>query len=191
MKNNQELVTFILMHAEKYSWRAYGLGLLRLDISRELKLHIWNDSLSKIGVTRIHTHPWGFDSIVLCGMMKQRRLERSKLGGQHFTEAIIRCGAGACITSEPKPVMLVPNSEECIRPGQLYSQCSDEIHLSYPEDDTVTLIRRHPFRDTEDKASVFYLAGTSFVSAEPRPATFDEVVHVVSRALVKLKEEIR
>jgi hypothetical protein len=55
------------------------------------------------------------------------------------------------------------------------------IHETDAEDGTVTIIRKTPTGD--DSARVFWKVGTTWGSAEPRPATPDEVRLVSERAL--------
>ena len=71
---------------------------------------------------------------------------------------------------------------EIYNAGDSYEQESDEIHLSMPDDGTVTIINR-TFKDDVDHASVFWRMDENFVSAEPRDATRDEVSAITQHSL--------
>lgn len=83
------------------------------------------------------------------------------------------------------PVYLSELSSVTYGLGCFYEQRARDIHASYPEDGTVTIISRH-FHENTEHARVFYPIGTEWVSAEPRPATYEEVQHGVLAALVQL-----
>ena len=65
---NRTLVRTILEHAEDYPWVMQEIGLLglRLDDTREYRLHVWDPS-SSAGEPPIHDHPFDFTSTVIAG----------------------------------------------------------------------------------------------------------------------------
>ncbi len=52
---------------EAFEWSLQGFGMLRLYLSKEVRLHVWDDRYAVKNVTTIHTHPWHFRSTVLFG----------------------------------------------------------------------------------------------------------------------------
>lgn len=170
----------ILDRATDLEWSVQGLGMLRHYLTPEVRLHIWLHRFMVPNVTVIHSHPWDFRSYIVSGEVRQHRYTLGA-SGEPFTEQTIRCGAGACVMTQPKPVFLFAGSLEVYRPGHWYEQEADEIHFSSPVDGTVTLVERH-FRADTEHAQVFYQT-PAFVSAEPRPATPDEISIGVRAAL--------
>lgn len=79
---------------------------------------------------------------------------------------------------------LTPNEPETYEAGDAYRQEASEVHHTSYEDGTVTLVSREFLPDTEH-ANVYFRADGSWVSAEPRDATPDEVSAFVERALLR------
>lgn len=56
-----------------FQWSIQGLGMLRLYLSEETRMHVWS-SLGRISdVSPLHTHPWSFNSIVVAGKVINKR----------------------------------------------------------------------------------------------------------------------
>lgn len=181
IKNNHEIIETILSSPERYDgWSLQGFGLLRLYLTKELRLHVWDARFAIKDVSLIHTHPWDFESYVLSGRLTNFRYE--KVAGDTHLGCVIQCGENAQLKNEPEPCHLKEVSKEILFGGQTYHQKADEIHLSQPADGTVTLIERTFKADTEHAWS-FWSKGAEWTSAAPRPATKEEVKWITSKAL--------
>lgn len=184
---NKALVKAILEHADSYEWSVQGLGMLRLYLGDEYRLHIWHRDLQVEGVTEIHDHPWGFNSQVIVGGICNHRYEFFTDGIKHLAQPYTRgelfCGTGGGLTGVMVHGLLFKKAEDEYYEGQYYKQKYDEIHRTDFIDGTVTLIQRDFSQEDKDHAHVFWKIGEQFVSAEPRPATKEEVFKTVKAAL--------
>ncbi len=188
-KHTRLLVENILIRPEGFDWTVQGLGILRIYLSKAVRLHIWDMSLRVPGVSALHTHPWDLASTVVAGRYKQHRyLETAKLPNpsyaekQTFRTCEIQCGENACVTTESAEIELTECPIEIVPEGGSYFQKAEEIHLSCPEDGTVTLIER-TFKEDTEHARVFWRGVGGWVDAKPRPATELEIKDVTLRAL--------
>lgn len=185
---SKSLVKSILEHADAYDWTVQGLGMLRTYIEPELRLHLWNSGLVYDDVSTMHTHPWNFHSLIISGRVRQHRYVKpldqigSPPGVVQWQEQKIKCGVGGCLVDTPRLVKLIEMPEEIYRPGDTYHQSAAEIHTSFPDDGTVTLIEREMLDDTEH-AYVYFPVDQEWVSAEPRPATDAEISEAVTCAM--------
>lgn len=187
-------VRTILAHPEAYEWTIQGLGMMRLYLSDEIRLHVWDHSLAVPGVTEIHNHPWDFTSHIIAGQMTNHVYiagarhgdYSSKPGFEPYQKAVLLCGTGQ-LDPIREEVWLEPwkpdGSGAVYLPGDIYYQNHWEIHRSEFVDGTVTLIVRRFTQADRDHAEVFWPRGDRFGSAEPRIATSEEVTQVSARAL--------
>lgn len=179
----KQLVKMILKSAGSYSWSLQGLGMLRLYLSEEIRLHVWNFDFAFPNASTMHTHPWDFESLVVAGELEQTRyIENENIEGDVFNTATILCGEGGCIMSEPEKIKLSSCPMEHYVEGQTYTERAEEIHESFPLKGTVTLVTRR-FRQDRDHAKVFRKPDSGWVSAEPRSATDGEVEEITRLAL--------
>lgn len=168
-------------------WSVQGLGMLRLYLTPEVRLHIWHQRFRVPGVSAIHDHPWDFRSYIASGVVRQYRYVEGPGHGASgqpllpFMRQTIRCGPGGCAIEQPVPALLRRQPLEEFRAGDWYEQFADEIHESRPEDGTVTIVERH-FRSDTEHAHV-YFDGPEWVSAEPRPALQSEIAYGIVAAL--------
>jgi hypothetical protein len=174
----------LLNHALDMPWTVQGFGLLRLHMGNH-RLHLWDERLMVPGVSMIHDHAqWGLTSLVIKGSIINQRYEasgRDPHPTHHYVHIVGGHGRDS-FQHEPRTVLLTPRHPELILTGMSYSQTPGEIHESKPEPGgTVTLMTKRP-TDT-DQAIVFWEIGSEWVSAQPRPATRDEVSAAVSRVL--------
>jgi hypothetical protein len=187
-KHTRLLVENILIRPDGFDWTVQGLGIMRIYLSKAVRLHIWDTSLRVPGVSALHTHPWDLWSTVVAGRYRQYRyVETSKLqyqvsNSEKFRVCEIKCGENACVTTEPTEIELAEMPIEVLIEGQSYQQLVDEIHVSCPEDGTVTLIER-TFKEDTEHARVFWRGTGGWVDAKPRPATEREITDVTQRAL--------
>jgi hypothetical protein len=192
-------VRAILEKGEHYPWQKQGLGMLRLYLSPETRLHVWDSRLRVPDVSTIHDHPWDFRSYVVAGSLVNVRFRRPANAGEigscsahapnvafcrEYRVTRIRCGPGGCAVDPPTPERLHQSgTPDSVRVGGWYEQRADEIHESRPADGTVTLVERH-FRADTEHANVYHLTPT-WVSAEPSAATWDEAGPIVRDALAR------
>lgn len=179
----------ILENAHAYTWTTQGLGMLRMYLTpdKSLRLHIWHGALCDPRASRLHNHPWDFDSLIVSGKIGNVRYVRTTIGDP-WMQNTITCGPGGCEVSVPKQVRLKQSYLETYTTGGKYSQLADEIHDTQPSNGTVTIIRRTFHEDTE-RANVFFKPGEKWYSAEPRCATPDEIEMVVAAALYLIRRE--
>jgi len=183
MNTTQLIVRKLLEKASWLEWSVQGLGMLRTYLSRETRLHVWHSAFKVPNVSTIHDHPWDFESRVIVGRITNRVYGRDLSLDPSHTLARIKCGeGGGLIPGSEESLGLRLVSEETYTPGEMYDEIADVLHESVPEDGTVTIVTRRFRRDTEH-ARVCYPIGTSWVSAEPRPATADEIATGVKAAL--------
>jgi hypothetical protein len=131
----------------------------------------------------MHTHPWDFRSYVVAGKVINCRFveaEQKTVYGTYKRQTI-KCGIGGGLIGEPEEVNLWMKDPEVYSESEVYFEEAEEIHLSMPEDGTVTLVKRE-FKDDVDHAYVFWLDG-EWGSAEPREATREEISMTLTHSL--------
>lgn len=178
-------------------WSVQGLGMLRLYLSRNktVRLHVWDRSLLVVGAAPAHTHPWDFSSLVVAGRMRNQRYdvvapddESLETRGPHvswWNGTEILCGPGTHQTAPgAERVRLKELDMETYYPGETYKQERAEIHQSFPEDGTVTIVTR-TFGPDPDHARVYWRGpeGSPWISAEPHAADPNTVRTVLLRSL--------
>lgn len=187
MMMNKLLIKKILEQAEHYEWSLQGLGMLRLYLDANTRLHVWDKRHAFPGASPIHDHlQWALNSTIISGgMVNVRYVEQLKARANQMTHMVgtLKAGYGCYFKDEPKPTRLVQCEPEHYLPGHSYWQRAAEIHESCPENGTVTLMRKSPTDDNES-ARVFWPIGTEWGSAEPRPATLAEVRVITQYALM-------
>lgn len=186
---NKLLVKNILEKADQYNWTLQGLGMLRLYLSDEVRLHVWDDRYKVPNVSALHDHPWDFESTIIAGAVNQYRYDIAYpfYGTEGLLPAwmvTIKCGVGAEVLTGARAVFLHRHSKEMYVEGDKYTQRSEEIHESLPLRGTVTIVERK-FCGNRENARVFYMEGSEWVSAEPRPATREEVRRITEHALAR------
>jgi hypothetical protein len=193
MNEHKLLVKAILEKAPWYPWSWQGFGMLRLYISDELRLHVWDPENATPEVSTIHNHPWDFESEVIVGSIVNYKFEQYLVDpsasspqplGRLFRRATILCSPGGGMTTEPELVELMRQAPAVYVSGDVYRQTAAEIHESIPTPGTVTLVRR-VFGADKDHAQVFWPAEHKWVSAEPVIATHTHI-HVAIRKALKL-----
>jgi hypothetical protein len=185
-----------------WEWTLQGLGMLRLYLGtdKQVRLHVWDDRFIFWPTpSELHTHPWHMYSLVIAGEVFNTRYTdeepdtylRGKGMSPRQWEPIpmmrqsILCGIGGGLQEEPSaavPITLYEQPEERIIAGQVYKQRADEIHRSRPLCGTVTIVTRHNTADA-DYADVFWPEGTEWITAEPRPASPEEVYDILTNSL--------
>jgi hypothetical protein len=182
----KSLVKKILEHPLRYDWTLQGLGMLRLYLDDERRMHVWDDRYSVDDVSQMHTHPWNFESFIVAGeVTNQLYHEVSNTvmpeGSLQYNKQKIFCGTGGGLIGEPEKTWLAARRPNTYGEGCTYYELADEIHISNPKRGTVTIVTREFLADN-DHAYVFWKNG-DWVSAEPRPATKGEIVAICDNSL--------
>jgi hypothetical protein len=156
------------------------LGMLRLYLSDEVRLHVWNEDFKFKDASTMHTHPWNFHSFIVAGGITNTVYAPYQKGNA-YNRIKIKCGEGCEILSDPEKVHLAPIPTS-YGAGEMYTQQALEIHDSSPLKGTVTIVTR-TFLEDRDHAFVFYPINGQWNTAEPRPATEDEIIAITSQSL--------
>lgn len=201
MNAKTALTKALLENPLNREWSIQGLGMLRtyLDDDHRIRLHVWTTAHAEhVKASDLHTHPWDFHSDVVAGIVTNIRYlplpegEHGELiiNAAQWQQQMIRCGEGGGLVGDPEIVWLAESAPErygsssrVLRPSG-YEQRAEEIHRSSPEDGTVTIITRKFNSDTEH-AHVYFPVGEEWISAEPRPATDEEILMICNNALEK------
>ena len=182
------LVQSILLNPHVHNWTLQGFGMLRtyLPGPENLRLHVWDNRYKVPSVSEIHTHPWDFESYIVAGVVKNCRYRESQKYGSDFLRQSIKCGEGCHFLGEPTPLKLEWGCLELFSEGDTYTQTADEIHSSSPAEGSITIVQRKvPAGGNPDMAHVYWKANEQWISAEPRPATFEEICDITQFSLKK------
>jgi hypothetical protein len=177
----------VLETAAAHPWSLQGMGMFRLYLSKEVRLHVWDMRFTVEKVSTLHTHPWGFKSHVLSGVMVDRHFKKrdpatQDLDSPNYYEQRIVCGPGGGVAGDKEPVHLTLMASCVYTAGDEYTHVASDVHESVPKSGTVTLLERTFEADTEH-AFVYFRMDREWVSAEPRDATPDEVAAMARMAL--------
>jgi hypothetical protein len=183
MNMQSALVLSILQRWSAYEWTVQGFGFIRTKIDTVGRIHVWDSRLATDLVSTAHTHPWHLKSTIISGELINQRL---KIGDEikflPYTMQKIKTGEGGGLIGEPESVMLSALVPEIYWTGCAYAQDANEIHRTIAQDGTVTLLEREQGPPLEE-ATVFWPAGSSWVSAEPREAISYEISRTIDYAL--------
>lgn len=180
-------ITFALNNDHPFEWSLQGFGMLRcyLDPEKQFRLHIWDPARAAYEVSTLHNHPWDFTSVIISGEVADRTYLVREVDlatrNTHWRQRI-QCGEGGGLCGGRQGVQVRPLQTNLYRNGATYGHVAETVHESIPSAGAVTLIRRHFHPDTEH-ADVLWPVDKVWVSAEPHPATKDEVEHFTRLAL--------
>jgi hypothetical protein len=175
----------VLEHPTAHPWSLQGMGMFRLYLSKEVRLHVWDVRFTVERVSTLHTHPWGFTSHVLSGCILDRTFEKPEASDVHpatHWEQKIVCGPGGGVAGDKAPVLLRPLRSAINLAGDTYTHAASDVHESVPKSGTVTIIER-TFQEDTEHANVYFRLDREWVSAEPRDATKEEVEAMARMAL--------
>lgn len=178
------LARAILTQATAYEWSLQGMGMLRLHLPDNYRLHVWDSRYRTPNVSMIHDHlQWGLYSIIVAGRLTNLRYRTviEADNARPYLFATLKPGYGCYFKHEPQACMLSADAPRLYLEGEGYEQRPADIHATDAADGTVTLMRKTPTDD--ESARVFWLADTEWGSAEPRPATNAEVSDITGYAL--------
>lgn len=174
-------------------WTVQGLGMLRLylDEPRDWRMNIWHSSLASVGVSRMHDHPWNFESHVICGRIRNTRYIEvtDGTGDTQMQHSRLHCSKVGELEGPVTIRDLITGATESYGPGDTYTQTANEIHLSAAADGTITLLRRNRL-GTNEHASVYWPLGRPFGDARKSPPTDEEIGRVCDAAAFLLRMEI-
>lgn len=176
-------VRAILARPLDHEWTLQGFGMLRCYLDNEgvERLNIWDPGSAVDEVSTVHDHPWDFDSQIFFGEMGNQRYvvsDHTHARTAEFNMQRLIAGIGGGLIGAPWRTNLALESFELHKSGDRYHQDAPELHESAPAAGTVTVITRR-FHADRDTATVAWQRG-GWVSAEPRAATQDEVMHFIS-----------
>jgi len=172
------LVFTILRHAEDFPWRMQDIGLmgLGLDERREYRLHVWNPSLSA-GDPPIHDHPYDFTSAIIVGELTNTRYVENSAGDEH-----IRFRYSPPDEEQRRSdTVRLSGAAETLREGDEYRQLAHELHATWPQPWTVSLIRCSWGMARE--LTVCLRDEASWRSGQARDATREEIKSITAKAL--------
>lgn len=176
----------VLETATAHKWSLQGMGMFRLYLSREVRLHVWDGRFTVERVSTLHTHPWDFTSHVLSGVVVDRvfkEVDAVVPGSPHnyFKQKIV-CGPGGGVAGEKEPVRLELANQDAFVAGTEYQRQATDVHETVFKSGTVTLLERR-FKEDTEHAMVYFQQDREWVSAEPRDATPEEVSAMARVAL--------
>jgi hypothetical protein len=172
------LVFTLLRHAEDLPWRMQDIGLmgLRLDERREYRLHVWNPGPSA-GDPPIHDHPYDFTSAIIVGEVTNTRYVEDAAGDEH-----IRFRYSPPDEEQRRTdTVRLSAAAETLGEGDEYRQLDHELHASWQQPGTVTLIRCS--RAVARELTVCLRDETSWRSGQARDATREEIKSMTGKAL--------
>jgi hypothetical protein len=157
-------------------WSVQGFGVLRFYIRNLGRLHVWDSRLRYPKVSLIHNHSWDLTSTVVSGVLVNRRFELvEQFNGRPYWQQRLLTGYDSKMEQpEPEKVFLLEEPRETYLPGEVYHQRAEEIHASYPDDHTITLMARRE-NDAPGFADVFWQPDEEWGTAKPRGATLEEL----------------
>lgn len=182
----KSMAEFILRNATNYQWSLQGLGMFRLYLPGNARLHLWNQQYAFSGVSGIHDHlQWkSLRSTVIAGWIENTAYAKvpveDESGVTHMMGTFKTDGSGRMVGGA-EVVGLKRLGSQMYRAGESYSQLGHVIHYTHPAEGAVTIIHREP--EKHDLARIFWPAGTEWGSAVPRPATTEEIRAAVAQSL--------
>ena len=184
MELDKKLVKYILEDAHRFDWSLQGFGMLRLYLSKETRLHVWDDRYKVKNVSDIHNHPWSFRSQIIAGVMHEYQYQKSETLGFFYSGALIQCGENACV-KEMLPPVRMQNHPKTYYESMEYELSEHVIHSSHPLSGTVTVVHRYFKPDTEHAKVYWPVFGNDpgWIDAKPRKAKPKEVKDICGNAL--------
>ena len=175
---SRALVFTILRHAEDFPWRMVDIGLmgLCLDDRREYRLHVWDPSYI-VGDPPIHDHPYDFTSNVIVGALTNNRYVEDPWGDEHLR---FRYSPPAEDERRSDTVKLSSTAETVTEGGE-YRQLAHELHASWQQPGTVTVIRCSWGEPRE--LTVCLRGEDAWRSGQARDATREEIKALSAKAL--------
>lgn len=169
------LIKTVLANPHLHEWTTQGLGMLRMYLRPEIRIHVWHEDLRIDQVSDLHTHPWDFVSLVINGSIRDLQfMETHSVDELAYLRQVIKCGEGGGLVGDPIETGLSEMKSARYNTGSSYVLTSAIIHRSIPSTGAVTLCQRR-FKEDQDHAFVYWPNDEVWVSAEPREATEREI----------------
>jgi hypothetical protein len=170
-------------------WSVQGFGVLRLYIRKIGRLHLWDRALQYPGVSLVHNHSWDLRSTIVCGRIVNTRFEETESAiGHPYHGRRLLTGYQSRFVQNEFITTLLNQPREAYIAGDVYKQSAHEIHVTDPDDGTITLMERN--EDTNGEANVYWPYGTEWGDAKPRPATADEIQSTIAKCTAALEKEL-
>lgn len=176
---NKKYARKILETALERQWSVLGFGKMGTNVTQNCKLHVWDRLLLNPRIPAVHSHSFNLKSLVMAGNVRQIRMKEGDTGEEWNKISVSTAGKP---TSERSKARLVEMPAEKFGEGQQYSQVADEVHLSFPDDGTVTLVEWE-FCPFPRHMNVYWRGSGPWSDAKPRRATDEEVEKVAKNAL--------
>ncbi len=172
------VVFTLLRHAEDFPWRMLDIGLmgLRLDERREYRLHVWNPSLNP-GDAPVHDHPYDLASAIVVGELTNTRYVENAAGDE-----FIRLRYSLADEEQRRSdTVRLSAAAETLCEGDEYGQLAHELHASWQQPGTVTLIRCS--WGVARELTVCLREEASWLSGHARDATREEIKSIAAKAM--------
>ncbi len=126
--------------------RVHGNGFIQLDISKEVRLHIFGDERiphQKVS-TQLHDHTFGFISQILSGTLENVRysVKEDPKGNFKVYKAFVRDKEDTVLRDTSGRVCVEESKREILKAGDSYSMVAGEFHESMPHGRVVTIITK-------------------------------------------------
>lgn len=124
--------------------RVHGNGFIQLDLTQNIRLHVWGDMRipKQKTNTPLHNHTFGFTSYVLGGALRDDLFEAepSDIGPYQPHRAVTRKGEDTILVPEGGRVNIRQIASRMITAPRQYSMDVGWIHQSTPLEPTVSVI---------------------------------------------------
>jgi hypothetical protein len=152
-RDHRDIAAHTLMYARDAMlpghWHPYGFIVYHLGADpcgRRLRLHVWPAGVRPKQQPEwpIHSHPWDFSSMILCGRVLHTRYVASRDSSGRYCHYSVSYAADASILVRTGLTLRVePDAHETLLPGAVYQMKPPEYHQVYAADmgATATLVR--------------------------------------------------
>jgi hypothetical protein len=180
---NGKLVRYLLeqrMFLPRSGWTVHGGGVLRLQIDGGTSMHIWDGRLQLAGCS--NTWDRAQCTVVVSGLLFGDPYVEVRAGGEPYHTRAVRYDSDeGVIVGLATDLFLLRKKQNRYSAGEGYVQPPAEIHRISALSGTVVLVEQAAALPEEER--VFWPHGAKFVSAEPRPATREEIYEIGKFAL--------
>ena len=186
----------ILKNPFKYEWEIQGFGMMRTYIAENTRLQIWNSNLVIKDVTDVHTHPWDFSSVILQGKIINiiyKEVSETYYKAKKYNRCLIETGEDAYIKEATEVYLRKAgrytyehNRKNCKNYTNVYTHKKHIPHKIKFVDGTITVLTKLNISNDINNRKLAYSYvkdGMEWISAAPRPATKEEIVDTITKAL--------
>lgn len=176
---NKKIAKEILETSSERSWTIQGFGKMSTNITANARLHIWDRALLNPRVPAVHSHSYDFKSFVVVGRVRNLKFFESP-DGDSWNKVLVSSAGQLMSGFDVAPLLEHPM--EVYSEGTQYEQPFGDVHLSFPDDGTVTLVE-WDLTQAPKHMKVYWRGKAPWADAKARPATPDEVLAVSKNAL--------